>query len=111
MNPGDTLEGQGLLLQQGRLIARIDYHLTIPTQTHFVINPTGNFRFDYDDYLGGFILLQPDDAEKIALAEYTIELASKTKKHIRIERRYKEITHKGEKRISFWVKAVTKQAE
>ncbi len=111
MNPGDTLEGHGLLLQHGRRIADIDYHLTVPTQTHFVINPTGNLRFDYDDYLGGFILLTPGDAEKISLAdEYTLELAGKTRKNIRVERRYKEVQHKGEKRVSFWVKAVTEHA-
>jgi hypothetical protein len=106
MNPGDTLEGRGQLLQHGRLIAQIDYHLTIPTETHFVINPTGNLRFDYEDYLGGFILLKPDDAPKISLTEYTLELASKIKKPIRVERRYKEIEHRGEPRVSFWVKVV-----
>jgi len=106
MNPGDTLEGRGQLLQHGRLIAQIDYHLTIPAEPHFVINPTGKLQFDYEDYLGGFILLRPDDAQEIALTEYTIELASKTKKPIRVERRYKEIRHQGEPRVSFWVKVV-----
>lgn len=106
MNPGDILEGSGVLLQQGRLIARVDYHLTIPRETHFVINPTGSFRLDYEDHLGGFVLLAPDDAEKISLTEYTLELTNKNKKTIRVERRYKEIRHKGEERVSFWVKVV-----
>ncbi|GAB4414713.1 MAG: hypothetical protein Fur0044_09570 [Anaerolineae bacterium] len=107
MNPGDTLAGHGLLLQQGRLIANVDYHLAIPRQTHFVIVPSDGLSGDYGAYLGGFILLTPADAAKIALAEYTLELADKTKKLIRIERRYKEINHRGEKRVSFWVKAIS----
>lgn len=106
MKPGDTFEGRGVLLEHGRLIAAVDYHLTIPHETHFVINPTGSFNFDYEDHLGGFILLKPDDAEKISLTEYTLELVNKSKKSIRVERRYKEIKHKGQPRISFWVKVV-----
>lgn len=107
MNPGDTLEGRGSLLQHGRLIAHnVDYHLTIPTQTHFIANPTGNLHFDYEDYLGGFILLSPADAEQISLTEYTLELVNKSKRNIRIERRYKKIERKGEERISFWVQVV-----
>ncbi len=109
MNPGDILEGRGLLLQHGRLIAHIDYHLTIPTQTHFVINPTGSFSLDYEDYLAGFILLASDDAEKISLTEYTLELADKSKKNILVERRYKDIEHKGEARVSFWVKVIRRK--
>lgn len=110
MNPGDTLEGRGVLLQKGRLIATVDYHLTIPTQTHFVINPTGSLRFDYEDYLGGFILLSPADAEKISLSEYTLELVNKSKRKIRIERRYRKFRRDGQERISFWVKAATNQS-
>ncbi len=107
MNPGDVLEGRGLLLQHGRLIAGVDYHLTIPHQTHFIINPTGGLQFDYDDHLGGFILLAPDDAEKVSVStEYTLELASKSKKTVRIERRYKKIKRQGKARISFWVKVI-----
>jgi hypothetical protein len=106
MNPGDTLEGRGLLLQHGRLVASVDYHLTIPRETHFMINPTGSFNFDYEEYLGGFILLSPDEAQKISLTEYTLELVNKSKKTIRVERRYKKIEHKGQPRISFWVKVI-----
>ena len=106
MKPGDTLEGRGVLLQHGRLIADVDYHLTIPRQTHFIIVPTGSFRPDYEAHLAGFILLTPADADKISLTEYTLELADKTKKIIRVERRYKETKHKGEIRVSFWVKVV-----
>jgi hypothetical protein len=106
MNPGDTLEGRGALLQQGRLVAGVDYHLTIPRPAHFMIVPPGSLRPDYETYLAGFILLTPADVAKISLAEYTLELADKTKKSIRIERRYKKIKHKGEERISFWVKVI-----
>ncbi len=104
MNPGDTLTGRGLLLQHGRLVADVDYHLTIPRQTHFIIVPSGGFADDYEAHLSGFILLTPADAAKITLTEYTLELADKTKKIIRVERRYKEINHHGEERVSFWVK-------
>jgi hypothetical protein len=106
MNPGDTLEGRGVLLQQGRLVAGVDYHLTIPRPAHFFIVPPGGLRADYEAHLAGFILLTPADVAKISLAEYTLELADKTKKSIRIERRYKKIKHKGEERISFWVKVI-----
>ena len=106
MNPGDVLEGRGTLLQHGRIVAEVDYHLTIPNQIHFFINPTGNFRLDYDDHLGGFILLAPADADKVELTEYTLELVNKHRRAIRIERRYKKIKHKGKARISFWVKVI-----
>ena len=106
INPGDVLEGQGLLLQRGRLIAKVDYHLTIPGQTHFFINPTGKIRPDYEAHAGGFILLAPEDAEKFSLTDYTLELANKSKKTIRVERRYKKIKHKNQSRVSFWVKVV-----
>jgi|GEM_PF-1466800 len=103
-NPGDVLEGHGVLLQQGRLIASVDYHLTIPSQTHFLINPTGTFsHLDYEDHVGGFILLKPDDADTVALTGYTLELANKSKKQITVQRRYKKITHQGQPRVSFWV--------
>jgi hypothetical protein len=104
--PGDILEGQGVLLQHGRLIANVDYHLTIPSQTHFLVNPTGHFRLDYEDYAGGFILLTPEDAKNLSLTEYTLELANKHKRTIRVERRYKQIKRKGEARVTFWVKVV-----
>jgi hypothetical protein len=55
MNPGDSLEGRGVLLQHGRLIADVDYHLTIPRQTHFILVPTGGFRPDYEAHLAGVI--------------------------------------------------------
>lgn len=106
MNPGDSLEGHGTLLQQGRLVAGVDYHLTIPRQTHFIIVPTGGLTPNYEAHLGGFILLDPADADKISLTEYTLELADKSKKTIRVERRYKETKHRGAVRVSFWVKVV-----
>ncbi len=104
MNPGDTLVGQGRLLQQGRLIAEVDYHLAVPAEIHFIINPTYTLRPNYDLYLSGFILLTPAEAEEISLTEYTLELADKTKKTIQVERRYKQTKHQGTELISFWVK-------
>lgn len=106
MNPGDVLEGQGRLLDHGRLVAEVDYHLTIPHQTHFFMNPTGKLRADYDTHLGGFILVAPADEPKILLQAYTLELASKSKRSIQIERRYKEIKHQGKPRVSYWVKVI-----
>jgi hypothetical protein len=54
----------------------------------------------------GFILLTPQDAENLSLADYTLELAGRSLEHIRIERRYKEIEHKGQARLSFWVRLI-----
>jgi hypothetical protein len=109
MNPGDVLEGRGQLLQHGRFVANVDYHLTIPRAIYFVINPTGNFRLDYDDYLGGFILLSPDDAARITLTDYTLTLADQCKRTIRLERRYKLTKHRGQARVSYWVKVIKEQ--
>lgn len=106
MNPGDVLEGRGRLLDHGRLVAEIDYHLTIPHQTHFFMNPTGKLRFDYEAHLGGFILVAPADEAKISLRTYTLEMVNKRKRPIQIERRYKEIEHQGTPRISYWVKVI-----
>ena len=94
MNPGDVLEGRGLLLQQGRLVTEVNYHLTIPRDLYFILNPGGSFRLNYEDYLGGFILVPPGDAEKVSLTEYTLELDDKRKKTIRVERRYKKSSFK-----------------
>lgn len=105
-NPGDVLEGRGALLQHGRLIAKVDYHLALPTQTHFFINPTGKLQTDYKDHAAGFILLTPDDAAKVALADYTLEFADKTKLNIKVERQYKQIKHNGLPHISFWVNVI-----
>ena len=106
MNPGDIFEGRGQLLQHGRLIAGVDYHLTIPRDIYFIINPSGNLRLDYEDYLGGFILLAPGDASKISTGNYTLELQDKHRKTIRVERRYKKIKHQGQECISYWVKVI-----
>lgn len=105
--PGDVLEGHGNLLQHGRLVAPVDYHLTIPDQTYFFINPTGEFSLSYDKYRGGFILLKPDNADTLALDTYTLELADKHKMNIQVERRYKKVKHNGNPRISFWIKVVS----
>ncbi len=100
---GDTLEGHGALLQHGRLIAEVDYHITLPTDLYFLMNPTGRLRSNQDEHLAGFILISPEDEDKIDLAEYTLELVNKHRKNIRIQRRYKRIKHKGIARISYWV--------
>lgn len=106
MKPGDTLEGSGLLLQHGRLLARVDYYLAIPRESHFTLNPGGSLHLDYESHLSGFILVSPADADRLEPAAYTLELADKSKKPIRIERRYKRIKHKGMARVSFWVRVL-----
>lgn len=103
-NPGDILEGSGLLLKQGRLIAPVEYHLSIPTQTHFLINPTGKFRADYREYVAGFILILPEHTKNVTLGNYTLEFADKRKIEIQIERAYKNTQHRGQEYRSFWVK-------
>lgn len=103
-NPGDILEGSGLLLKQGRLIAPVECHLSIPSQTHFLINPTGNFRTDYREYAAGFVLVLPEHAKNVTLGNYTLELADKRKIKIQIERTYKNTQHQGQEYCSFWVK-------
>ncbi len=106
MNPGDVIEGRGRLLQRGRFVVEVDYHLTIPRDLYFIINPTGSLHLDYEDYLGGFVLVTPDDAEKIALTDYILELDDKSKKTVQVERRYKKTKHQGKNHVSFWVKVV-----
>lgn len=106
MNPGDVLEGRGLLLQHGRLVAEVHYHLAIPRDLYFLLNPTGQLHLDYEDYLGGFILVAPGDGEKIASEEYTLELNDRRKRTIHVERRYKKSNVHGKAQIYFWVKVV-----
>lgn len=109
-NPGDSLEGSGLLLQQGRLIAHVEYHLSIPTQTHFLVNPTGNLKIDYQEYAAGFILILPENAKNVTLgSNYTLQLTDKRKKEIRIERKYKDTKHHGKAYHSFWVKSISQE--
>ncbi len=103
---GDVLEGRGLLLQQGQPIATVDYHLTIPEDSHLMTTLARLFHFNHQKEISGFILLPLKEAETITLTDYTLQLANDGMKTIRIERRYKKINHRGEERISFWVKAI-----
>ena len=105
-NPGDVIKGQGNLLQQGRLIAKVHYNLVIPQNIHFIINPTGRFFADYTERAGGFILLSPKDADTIALTDYTLELSDKSKKSVHVERRHKKVQHNNNTYISFWAKVI-----
>lgn len=105
-NPGDAIEGRGVLLFQGRRIAEVNYHLAVPTQTHFFVNPAGNLRAEYRDAAGGFILLKPADAEQVACTDYLLELDNRRRLSIRVERRYKKITHAGQPRVSFYVTVI-----
>ncbi|RME97840.1 MAG: hypothetical protein D6768_18745 [Chloroflexi bacterium] len=87
------------------MIAPVEYHLSIPTQTHFLVNPSGNFKADYREYAAGFILILPENAKNVTLGgTYTLQFADKRKKEIRIERKYKNTKHRGKTYHSFWVK-------
>ena len=88
------------------MVAEVHYHLTIPRDLYFLLNPTGRLHLDYEEYLGGFILVAVGDAEKIALDQYTLELSDKRKRTIQVERRYKKRNVQGKDQISFWVKVV-----
>ncbi len=105
-NPGDVIKGQGNLLQQGRLIAKVHYNLVIPQNIHFIINPTGKLFANYTERAGGFILLSPENADTLALTNYTLELSDKSKTTIRVERRHKKVQHSNNTYISFWAKVI-----
>jgi hypothetical protein len=106
--PGDTIEGSGVLLKQGRIVTQVDYHLAVPTQTHFLVNPGGSIEFDYEDHVGGFILVPLEDAETLALADYSLELADKTRLSIRITQVYARVKRDGISKKSFWVKVAVR---
>jgi hypothetical protein len=103
--PGDFLEGTGILLRHGRIITRVDYHLAVPTLTHFLVNRPGELFTDYGDDVGGFILVRPKDAEKLEMADYTLELAEKNRISVTLVRPYKQIERAGESWMSFWITA------
>jgi hypothetical protein len=102
--PGDTIEGSGVLLRQGRIVVRVDYHLAIPTQTHFLVNPTGQLDLDYSDHAAGFILVSLKDANNVLLADYALELEDKTRVFIKITHAYKQLNKDGQPKKAFWVK-------
>ena len=104
LNPGDTIEGQGVLLQHGHQIADVEYCLFIPTQTYFIVNPTGDLKPEYDDYIAGFILLAPQDAKTVRGTQYSLQLADGSRRNVQIERRYKEVQRKGKPQVSFAIR-------
>lgn len=108
MKAKHTLEGRGVLLEHGRLIAHVDYHLAPPTHTHLFSQAKPNLNLSEPQLLSGFILL-PTANKDLPLRAYTLELANKERLSIVVERRYKKIRHEGETRISFWVKVVQGQ--
>ena len=103
--PGDFLEGTGILLQHGRAITQVDYHLAVPTLTHFLVSRPGELFTDYADYAGGFILVRPEDAGKLDMVDYTLELAEKNRISVTLVRPYKKIERAGESWVSFWIQA------
>lgn len=108
MKAKHTLEGRGVLLEHGRLIAHVDYHLAPPSHTHLFSQATSSLKSTEPQHLSGFILL-PTAKQDLPLRAYTLELANKERLSIVVERRYKKIRHGGEARISFWVKVVQGQ--
>ncbi len=107
--PGDAVEGAGYLLQHGRIITSIHYHLSIPTQTHFLVNLPGSLSAAYTNFAAGFVLV-PASAANLPLGQYTLELADKSRQPVTVERRYKQVMHRGRQCISFWVTALPPDA-
>ena len=105
-NPGDTLEGQGVLLQHGRWIAPVGYHLAIPGRTHFVLNHSAGAKLNYGEHAGGFVLVPQVVAASLKPASYILELADKRRLEINVTRPYKEVTHQGQPHVSFWVTVI-----
>ena len=106
-DPGDFLEGTGILLQHGRIITEVEYYLAVPTLTHFLVNRPGELFTDYADYAGGFILVRPEDAGTLDEGDYTLELAEKNRISVRVVRPYKKFERSGEFWVSFWITAKT----
>jgi hypothetical protein len=77
--------------------------LSIPTQTHFLVNSPGSLSADYADFAGGFVLLPVSEAATLALGEYTLELNDKSRRQVKVERRYKKVKQQGRAYVSFWV--------
>ena len=105
--PGEFLEGTGILLRHGRFITQVDYHLAVPTLTHFLVNRPGELFTDYGDHTGGFILVRPEDAGKLDMVDYTLELAEKNRISITLVRPYKKFERAGESWASFWITVKT----
>jgi len=96
------IEGRGMLWRHDNPVVAVDYHLTIPLETPYTLNPLDNLRLTSPDPAGGFILLRPQDEIKINLTDYILQTAQHGKKTIWIEQRYKKTTHHGQERVAFW---------
>ncbi|GAB4460698.1 MAG: hypothetical protein Kow0031_40130 [Anaerolineae bacterium] len=101
--PGDAVEGAGYLLQRGRVIAGVYYHLSVPTQTHFLVNQPGSPVGPYSDFVSGFVLVPIDQTPPLSPGEYSLELSDKSRRLIKIERRYRQVKHRGRECVSYWV--------
>lgn len=103
MQAGDYRQGRGMLWRDNNPVVGVDYHLAMPQQSYFFLNPIGNLRFEGDKNLGGFILIRPQDEAKIKLTDYLLQMADQTQRKIRVDYRYRETTHQGQPRIAYWV--------
>ncbi|MDM8528866.1 hypothetical protein QUF58_11755 [Anaerolineales bacterium HSG24] len=106
MKSGDFIEGRGLLWLDDNPVAAVDYHLAMPQESHFWLNPLAHLRFEADEHVGGFILVRPQDSDRIAQIQYTLQLSDQSKRLIQVERRYKEIRQEHQVKIAFWVKTI-----
>jgi len=106
MNPGDFIEGRGLLWLDDNPVIAVDYHLTVPQESHFFLNPLAHLRFDADEHVGGFILIRSQDSDRIALIQYILQLSDQSKRLIQVERQYKEMKQGSQTKMAFWVKII-----
>lgn len=103
MQPGNYRQGRGMLWRDNNPVVGVDYHIAKPQQSYFFLNPTNALRFDGDEGLGGFILVRPNDEAQISLTEYLLQTVDQSKHTIRVEHRYKAMTHEGQPRIAYWI--------
>ncbi|MDM8530040.1 hypothetical protein QUF63_02635 [Anaerolineales bacterium HSG25] len=106
MRPGDFVEGRGMLWLDDNPVAGVEYHLAMPQESHFWLNPLAHLHFETDEHVGGFILVRPQDCARITMTEYTLQLSDQSKRLIQVERRYKEMRQEYQTKIAFWVRII-----
>jgi len=103
MPPNNFIEGRGMLWHDGNPVAAVDYHLTVPQESDFVMNPLSQLQFE-ETQVSGFILIRPQDEAQLSNdIIYTLQLQDHSKRTIQIKRKYKNSTYQGQPRLVFWI--------